>query len=37
MQQQNKKRYIVFDPDEDPELIALGASNWITKKTKQNE
>ena len=37
MQQQNKKRYIVFDPDEDPELIALGASNWITKTVEQLE
>ena len=37
MQQQNKKRYIVFDPDEDPELIALGASNWITKTCEQDE
>ena len=37
MQQHNTNRYIVFDPDEDPVLIALGASKWITKTCEQDE
>lgn len=37
MQRQDKKRYIQFDPDEDPELIALGVSNHITKTVEQQE
>jgi len=37
MQQQNKKRYIVFDPDDSPEEMVLRINNEMTKTVEQLE
>ena len=37
MQQQNKKRYIVFDPDDSPEEMVLRINNEMTKTCEQLE
>ena len=37
MQQQNKKRYIVFDPDDIPEEMVLRINNEMTKTCEQLE